>query len=391
MRLKLKSLNVTVTIDEAVDIKFNHLATGDFNLLISDNAQGKTRLFNMLNFLSNLFKDKSPKIRSHFSGEFKFELIQAEKQEEVVYNLDIVPVNGENHFNETVTRNAQTIFSAKEKYLFNEVTQSEIKNYFIPKDLPALSSINEPEFITINSLRQFFKRIVWISANKSRNIDISKQSVIPDEKGYNLSSVLNNWEKDYPGLFNEVMNEFKQCFPFIKDIFFTKQDIQGIAKTDLLTFNEYNIEKPIIQIDWSDGINRMLHLLMTPKIPFADNGQIIPPSLILVDEIENGLDFYRLKYIAHYLQNYADESQIIISSHSPLICDFVHPQNWIIVKRKGSEVNFLSPKAQEKDLDVQLDLFKHNHWDFYTRHISNSEKVIRRSILPQSQLQYLPQ
>ena len=96
-------------------------------------------------------------------------------------------------------------------------------------------------------------------------------------------------------------------------------------------------------------------------------------GLILIDEIENGLDFNRLKYIINYFKDYSDDSQIIIASHSPLVCDFVHPKNWRVVKRKGYEVSFLSPQLQE-DLDAQLDIFKHNHWDFYTKHISNSEK-----------------
>ena len=145
-------------------------------------------------------------------------------------------------------------------------------------------------------------------------------------------------------------------------------------KADLLTFEEENIDKMILQTQWSDGIYRILFLLMTPKIPFHLGDEVLPPSLILIDEIENGLDFNRLKYIINYFKDYADESQILIASHSPLVCDFVHPGNWKVAKRKGTEVNFISPKFQEEDLDSQLDLFKHKHWEFYTKHISNSEK-----------------
>jgi len=170
------------------------------------------------------------------------------------------------------------------------------------------------------------------------------------------------------------MNEFKNCFPFIKEVFFTQQDIQGVTKADVLTFNEEDIDRPILQTQWSDGLYRILLLLMTTKIPFVSGEETLPPSLILVDEIENGLDFNRLKYIINYFKDYADDSQIIISSHSPLVCDFVHPRNWKVVKRKGAELHFMSPPLQEEDLDSQLDLFKHKHWEFYTKHISSSDK-----------------
>lgn len=377
MKVRLKSLEITEKREKYSEIEFSSLSIGDFNLLISDNAQGKTRLFKHLDFLSNLYKDKRRIIATNYFAQVNFEIIDSENPAEVTYEINIEPVNGENHYSESVVKNKKTIYSAAEKLLFNETSGKDIKNYFIPKNLPALSSINEPDFITLNLLREFFQRIVMISANKSRNIDISPDALIPNSGGTDVGSVLNNWEKIHPEIFNEVMNEFKQCFPFIKKVFFTQKHIKyitGEMKADLLTFNEKGIKKSILQGEWSDGIYRVLHLLMAPKIPFTIGTQLVPPSLILVDEIENGLDFKSLKYIINYLKDYSDESQIIISSHSPLVCDFVHPENWIIVRRKGSKLSFISPKSREKDLDNQLDIFKQQHWDFYTRHISNSEK-----------------
>ena len=374
MRIKLKSFEWTESRDKEVEMQLKNLSIDDFNLLISDNAQGKTRLFKTLTFFSNLFKDKPQIIITDFSGKFNFEIMDSKEIEKVDYEINIIPENGKNNFIETVTRNNRILFSSKKKILFNESTQSEVKNYFIPKNIPALSSINEIDFTTINLLRGFFQRIFWVSSNKSRRVDVSPDAVIPDNNGANISSVLNNWNKSYPELFNELMNEFKQCFPFIKKIFFKQQDIQGMMKADLLAFEEENIDHSILQTEWSDGIYRILFLLMTPKIPFHIGDEVLPPSLILIDEIENGLDFNRLKYIINYFKDYADDSQILIASHSPLVCDFVHPVNWKVAKRKGTEVNFISPKFQEEDLDSQLDLFKHKHWEFYTRHISNSER-----------------
>lgn len=373
MRLRLKSFESVEKRGNNIDTKINRFSIHDFNLIIGDNAQGKSRLFRTLNFLTQLFKEKPGIIETDYFGKLIFEIQNSKGIEEVVYEITIIPGNGENDYRETVIRNGKTIYSSAKKLLFNETAKKEVKNYFIPRNLPALSSINDPDFITINLLRNFFQRIVHVDSNKSRDITVSPKSMAPNGIGTDISSILKNWEDAYPDAFNEVMNEFKQCFPFIKKVDFTQKDFQGIMKADLLTFDEEAVEGSILQTQWSDGIYRLLHLLMTPKIPFTINGERMPPSLILVDEIENGLDFKRLKYIINYFQDYSDDSQIMISSHSPLVCDFAHPRDWIVVKRKGSELHFMSPDLREKDLDNQLDLFKHRHWDFYTRHISNSK------------------
>lgn len=374
MKVRLKSLEIAEKSEKYLEMDFSNLSIGDFNLLISDNAQGKTRLLKHLNFLSSLYKDNRIIIPTTYYTKIAFEIINQKKSAEVTYEINIKPVNGENHYSELVVKEGKTIYSAVERLLFNETSGEEIKNYFIPKNLPALASINEPDFITLNLIRDFFQRIVYLSANKSRVVTVTPDALIPDTESRNIASVLENWREKYPEKFNEVLNELKRCFPFINKVFFTKRHIQGIGKADLLTFNEDNINKPIMQHEWSDGIYRILYLIMAPQIPFTIGSQVVPPSLILVDEIENGLDFKSLKYIINYFKDYSDESQIIISSHSPLVCDFVHPENWIIVKRKGAKLSFISPKAKEKDLDSQLDIFKQKHWDFYTKHISNSEK-----------------
>ena len=371
-RVKLKSFQMDERRENEVENQYAELNFNEFNLLIGDNAQGKTRLLRIFNFLSTLFSDKPRIISTNFNSIIKFELRNEDEINEISYNISIEPENGKNKYEEMVTKNNKLLFSSKEKYLYNETEQVEIKNYFIPQNIPALVSINDRDFTTINIIRNFFQRLIFISSNKNRDIIVDKHSIIPNQNGTNIASVLNNWSKKYPQIFNEVINEFKECFPFVNNIYFSEQQIPVGILHNHLTFDEKNITFPITQENWSDGLYRMLHLIMSIKVPFSENGNIIHPSLVFIDEIENGLDYKRLKYIVNYLKDYSDESQIIISSHSPLVCDFVHPNNWMIVKRNGVKLNCLSPKFIEDDVEEQLDLFKHKHWEFYTKHISNS-------------------
>ncbi len=376
--LKLKSFECVEKRGDQVDIEVNKFDISDFNLLIGDNAQGKSRLLRLLFFFSTLYTDAPKVISTSLNAVFIFNVyIDDLVVDDITYEINIQPNNGKNIFSEIVKLNNKIIFSKKDKYLYNELKGKAVEQFFIPENLLALRSINEADYFTIKLLREYFQRITIISANKSREIDINPNSIKPNDSGTNISYVLLNWQKKYPSIFNEIIDDFKNCYPFINNVLFSKLPLQPTGQLiDLLMLNEEKIDRGIGQIEWSDGIYRLLLLLMLPKIPFQIDEFNLPPSLILIDEIENGLDFKTIKFIIQYLHDYSDDCQMMMSSHSPLICEFIHPRHWLVVKRKGTRLNFISPSAVDVDLDIQLDLFKQKHWDFYTKHISNSTLYI---------------
>ncbi len=136
---------------------------------------------------------------------------------------------------------------------------------------------------------------------------------------------------------------------------------------------EKEVKKDIALEEWSNGFSRMLSLLVLPKTQFEFNKKMHKPSLICIDEIENGLDFKTLKYIIDYIKDYIDDIQFILTSHSPSISEFIHPRNWQVVKRSGSNIKVTKPIIVEKDFDEKLEYFKQQYWDFYVKHVSESE------------------
>lgn len=371
--LKLISIRASEYSDNKPILDIKKSKFSDFNLLIGDNAQGKTRLFKIFNFLQKIISEKPFIISSHFIAELEF---LSSDEDVIKYSIEVLPREQKNVYFERIENNGKLIFSTKDKLLFNEKNQSSIDNFFIPNNIPALNSIDSEDFSTINLLKEFFTRIVYISATKFREIAVTPELDIPNPEGTNIASVLENWSNNYPDRYSEVENEFKIAFSFINKLFFSQQSFGSGITHNLLTVNEKGVNKALNQTKWSDGVYRTLHLLMSPLIPFTVKGKIECPSLILIDEIENGLDFKTLRYIINYLKDYSDDTQIAFSSHSPLVCEFVHPNYWIIVKRQGVEINFISPQEVEKGIDKQLDTFKHKYWDFYSKHISNSNLYI---------------
>ncbi len=111
--MKLKSLNVTEKRGEIVDIQIVNLTLNDFNLLISDNAQGKTRMFRILNYVKTLVSGKPRLIATHFHGEFVF---QNSERIDVLYILDIVPEEDKNKYEEKLLKEGQPFLAPQTKY-----------------------------------------------------------------------------------------------------------------------------------------------------------------------------------------------------------------------------------------------------------------------------------
>ena len=290
----------------------------------------------------------------------------------LIYEIDIANENGKNIYKENITRHNELIYSSSDKILINETTGKPVGTFFIPSHVPVISAIEDLDYYSIVSINSFFSRIVSISSDKRKEIKFEINQIHPNELGTNISSVLLTWKDQFPHLFNETILEFKRCFDFIDEVNFIDLIINSL-QTKIIFEREKGHTKLITITEWSNGMLRILHLLMLPNISFTIKDETLNPSLILVDEIENGLDYKRLRFIIKFLENYSDDMQIIITSHSPLVCDFVHPKNWIVIKRNGSTLHFNSPLKVEENLDEDLDLFKRNHWDFYSRHINNSD------------------
>lgn len=348
-----------------VDYSLERLGIADLTLIIGDNAQGKTRLFKTLVYLRELFSGRIRRIPTEFNSAFTF---KTPNQEVVEYKLKITPQTETNVYSESILRNGRVLFSTKEAILIDEGAGSTVSNFFIPDNIPALVSIADTRFKTIGAVRSFFQRIIFASALIDANsILFNKDALVPNEHGSDLSSVLNNWKERYPSRFEKVVHEFTRCFTLVKRIDLVDQGMPG----KLLALHEKEIKKQILQPEWSEGFKRTLWLITLGFIEFGSNGSALPPSLILIDEIENSLDYKTLKFVISYYKDLLSQSQVVVSSHSPLVCDFIPPTDWRVFRRKGSEARGYQPNELDADLEKSLDFFGRIHWEFYVKHLAS--------------------
>jgi len=351
-----------------------------FNLILGDNAQGKTRLFNLLRFLSAEHIGLSTVITPNLSTQV--ELTFSLGKEIIIYKFSrtirvdgVIPM-----YSEEISRSGKLIFSRALKLLVEESTGRQIEKFFMPPNVPALLSIAGKEFPTIELLKSFFERMMFLEANRftGSNIDASKGAIVLNSLGSNVGAVLDTWRQRMPSAYNEVVKEFIEGFSFVDSVT-TKDDLLTEQRIlfPFMFYTDKESKDEIRQNLWSDGMLRAIALFVLAASRFQkDNHSFLRPSLICIDEIDNGLDFSTLRKVISFYEKYSHLMQVVMTSHSPIACNLVEPKYWHIAKRKGVVCEFFSLKEKTLDLDEQRRKLLNDNWEFYKNHIAKSKLYV---------------
>lgn len=366
-------------VGERLNWDIRQTEIGEFNLLIGDNAQGKTRFYNVFRFLKNIHVGPITGFNPLLKTEFA--LLFTDGTDKIEYQLKIkISKDGVNpEFDETIKKGNEVLFSRREAILKDEIAKETIHKFFVPGNVPIISSVREKRFQTIGLLKSFFERMLFLEANRfaAGQVSVTKDALIMMNNGSNVASVMESWSKKFPDAYQEVIDELQETFNVIKKDSLQLKDepVQGLGiSAPLLSFKEQDDDLDIKQIDWSDGMLRTLALFVLPATRFPqDHGGFLRPSLVCVDEIENGLDFNTLSRVLAFYQEYSSLVQVLISSHSPLVCELVDPKDWRVCKRRGPMVKISSPQTTEKNLDQIRKKLLRDNWQFYKHHVSKSK------------------
>jgi predicted ATPase len=146
--------------------------------------------------------------------------------------------------------------------------------------------------------------------------------------GGNLVSILQKLanESEYSSV-NDHLNEAMQTvFPD-----FVKLDISIRASgMGALGYRSRDLRRTVSTVSMSDGQLRFLGLTLLLLLPN-------PPPLIAIDEPEVGMHPEMLEVFADLLKQASARTQLIISTHSSRLLDFIAPENIITVERKQGE------------------------------------------------------
>jgi len=147
-----------------------------------------------------------------------------------------------------------------------------------------------------------------------------------DPSGTNIVSILQELANNrrYHTINEKVMAAMQTVFSdFVK--LYTPISAGGMGS---LEYGSKNFQNSIPALNMSDGqlrfLGNLIILLIASQIEF--------PSVVTIDEPEIGMHPKMLEVFAHLLEEASQKSQIIITTHSSRLLDFINPSNVITVE-----------------------------------------------------------
>lgn len=194
-----------------------------------------------------------------------------------------------------------------------------------------------------------FQIIKGFGGDVLRNMGRAQELRIPrqmrlDEKATNLVSVLYQLANK-----REYSTQNRQLQEALGAVFegYQRLDVPLTeGSSAVLEFQEQQLNKPIPAHLMSDGQLRFIGLAVTLLQPN-------PPSLIALDEPEIGLHPKMMEVLVELMRLAAQKTQIIVTTHSPVLLSKLEPENILITSREAgdTQIRRLNLEKLEKWLD----------------------------------------
>ncbi len=216
----------------------------------------------------------------------------------------------------------------------------ELLMQVIGEERLALNVAMSMEHMQLELIEDFWANAVFLRLSPNRlanGSSATRKSFAPllDEEGQTLPALLHELTKDQR---RELAEQLEEIMPGIRGVELSK------SNTDRDTKVHYNLlermpykgrtgrsQFPIPAWMLSEGTRRItaiLALLLHDPLP----------SLLCIEEIENGLDPWTVRYILRQLQSAADRGvQVIVTTHSPWLLDHVPLESILQVRRIEGE------------------------------------------------------
>jgi len=156
-----------------------------------------------------------------------------------------------------------------------------------------------------------------------------------NNNGSNLVNVLYGIRDTEPGIFNNIINDFKEIFPDITGLSFKHLGESRYALEFSRKVGGWKFLGPEI----SDGFAITLAIITLINIPNS-------PKIILIEEIENGLNPSTLRIILERIMKASETSglQFFITTHSPILLELLsqNPEYIIVCEQEKGKSKYIS-------------------------------------------------
>lgn len=180
-----------------------------------------------------------------------------------------------------------------------------------------------------------------VSMGQPRAKSMTKARLLLNTDGSNVGEYLLDLLNTEGGtdVLNGIIESLQYVLPYAKDL--QPEIASQLEKTVYLQLSEQNFKVP----GWllSSGTLRVVALLSVLRNPN-------PPSLVLIEEIENGLDPRTIHLLVEEIMNATESgrTQVIATTHSPYLLDQLPLSTVLFVERQDGGEPVFSRPADEK-------------------------------------------
>ncbi len=297
-----------------------------FNVLIGPNASGKTNLLDCLAFISEIAQKD---INECLTGRGGYEhVVFSGEKENVELSIDFI----------LGTEASKYFISISEKGIDEErLSIGDVR--VIDRHLTDIEKRLDTGECVKDSIESLVAAIMfhspqtreYLSSWRSYNFITSemrkkysaKRNLILDKNGGNLAQVLLSLHNERPKIFDKIENMLKQAISQIDELL-TPLTERGDT---YVAIREKGFDSPFDYFQVSDGTLRLLAYITA--IASTE------PKLVCFEEPENFIHPRLFELLVEILKK--SDKQIILSTHSPYLVDWVEPKDAIVVEKEENE------------------------------------------------------
>jgi predicted ATPase len=340
-----------------------HLSS--LEIMVGANGSGKSSMFEFLRFIrDSMSQDIPPEIVAGTIGQQVFHQPGAEKigwsfifslenpQTCLTYEAELMgPVGKVAVTQESVDKLSPNDIESHNLLLFDftegHIDDSSIKQIPVgqgtvytkrPNQLALANNISADQKNLIK-LREIIRSWRFYSSFKLDAARIKRSAIVEQgsylrEDGSNLSAVLHNLLTEYPAQFNELQHFIGLMVPGFQTLTVKARGGPG----EIMAFwQEKGAEGEFSLADLSDGIVRLLCWTVLCVHPN-------PPSLICIDEPDQGLHPRTLPILAGLFEKASSRTQIFLATHSSYFLTQFDLEYIAVFRKENGEACFLKPK-----------------------------------------------
>ena len=337
---------------------------GALEVLVGANGAGKSSLFEFLRFLRDSLRDEIPPeivpgavgqqvFHLPGAGRFAWELTTGFGPAPWIrYEGELLgPVGRPQVIREQVASLAPSSTSPEPPAFYMEVeqgqgrlrekrdangTEQEISLNRLNR--LALGSVTNPALVTLYLLREYM--VGWrfygaynLAGERVRRAVPVQQEPLLAEDGGNLAAVLHYLLTEHQPIFDELQQHLRAAVPGFVGLTVKARGGPG----EVMAFwHEQGVERELSLADLSDGILRLICWMVLCLQPN-------PPSLICIDEPDQGVHPRTLPILAGLLEKASERTQLLIATHSSYFLTQFDLSQIAVLRKENGEAKFLKP------------------------------------------------